>query len=403
MPPRPLSIATARRIALTSQGFSRRRPKGRVGLSHVRRVIHELGLLQIDYVNVLVPAHYFVLFSRLGPFDRALLDRIVFEHREFVEQWAHEASIVPMTTWPLLAHRREAFHHSRRFDAFRRKHQAYVDSVLEDVRARGPLSADDLEPPDGVARKLPGVWSRSVPRTVLDHHFGHGRVVASTRRANFMREFDLPDRVVPKKHLERTASKEESQRELLLQAARAHGISTAGDLADYWRMSMTETRCRLRELAERGALHEVAVHGWQEPAYLHPAAKRPRTVEACALVSPFDPVVWTRDRMARLFGFEYRLEIFVPKPKRRWGYYVLPFLLGDRLVARVDLKAERARGRLDVLASHLEDGVDAETVAAALAPELRLLADWLGLESVRVERRGGFARTLGSAVRAAEC
>ena len=187
MPPRPLSIAAARRIALSAQGLTRRRPKGRVGLSHVRRVIHELGLLQIDYVNVLVPAHYFVLFSRLGPFDRALLDRLVFQRREFVEQWAHEASIVPMKTWPLLAHRREEFQRSKRFDAFRRKHQEYVDSVLEDVRARGPLSADDLEPPDGVARKSPGVWSRSVPRMVLDHHFGHGRVVASTRRPNFMR------------------------------------------------------------------------------------------------------------------------------------------------------------------------------------------------------------------------
>lgn len=400
MPPRSLSLDTARRIALAAQGMDRARPSGKVGLAQVRNVVRSLGLLQIDYVNVLVPAHYMVPFSRLGAYDRSLLDRLLFEKRDLVEQWAHEASILPMETWPLLAHRHAEFYRSKQFDAFKRKHPDYVDGVLDEVRERGPVHADDFDTPPGVARHVPGAWRRSIPRIVLEHHFGFGRLVASNRRPNFSREYDLPERVVPQAHLRQTVPKEEAQRQLLLQAARAQGISSAGDLADYWRLPMAQARPRLDELVERGELREVEVEGWRGPGYLHPKARTPRKIGGSSLLSPFDPVVWTRDRLARLYGFDFVLEIFVPPAKRKWGYYVVPFLYGDRLAARVDLKAQRADKRLDVLAAYLEPHADAEPVAAALAEELRTFAGWLGLESVRVARRGNFARVLGPAVRA---
>lgn len=401
--PTSVSRSAARRIALAAQGFGRPRPAGRVGLPHVRRIVRQLGLLQIDYVNVLVPAQYLVLFSRLGAYDRALLDRLLFERRELVEQWAHEASIVPTETWPLLAHRRESFRGSKRFDAFEREHGGYVDGVLAEVRRRGPVTADDFDTPPGVARHVTGAWRRSVPRIVLEHHFGHGRLVACNRRPNFMREYDLPERAIAAEHLGRRTTKEDAQRTLLERAAAAHGISSAGDLADYWRMPMSEARPRIAELEEEGILRRVEVEGWRTPAYLHRETKRPREIRACSLLSPFDPLVWTRNRLPRLFDFEYVLEIFVPGPKRRWGYYVLPFLLGDRLAARVDLKAQRRAGRLDVLGAWLEDDVDADTVAEALAGELVHLAAWLGLEQIRVARRGDFAKTLGPAVRRRTC
>ena len=398
-----VSRSTARRIALAAQGFGRPRPAGRIGLPHVRRIVRQLGLLQIDYVNVLVPAQYLVLFSRLGPYDRALLDRLLFERRELVEQWAHEASIVPVETWPLLAHRRESFRGSKRFDAFQRKHASYVDAVLAEVRRRGPVTADDFDTPPGVARHVTGAWRRSVPRIVLEHHFGHGRLVACNRRANFMREYDLPERVVPADHYERRATKEEAQRALLERAARAHGVASASDLADYWRMPMSEARPRITELEEEGTLRRVEVERWRTAAYLHRETKRPREMRGCTLLSPFDPLVWTRPRLPRLFDFEYLLEIFVPRAKRRWGYYVLPFLCGDRLAARVDLKAQRRAGRLDVLGAWLEEDVEADTVAGSLAGELVHLATWLGLEEIRVARRGSFARVLGPAVRRRTC
>jgi uncharacterized protein YcaQ len=240
---------------------------------------------------------------------------------------------------------------------FFQKNAAYVDSVIELIRARGPLGADDLPDPEGAARRIPGSWIGTVPRMVLEAHFGRGRLAVTERRSNFSRAYDLAERRLPALHYERRPAYEESLRELLLLAARAHGIGTAADLADYYRMPVREARRPLAELLAAGELREVAVEGWREPAYLHARAERPRRVEASALLSPFDPVVWYRPRTARLFGFDYRLEIFLPREKRRWGYYVLPFLLGDRLVARVDLKSDRARRRLCVLAAHLEDRV----------------------------------------------
>lgn len=399
MPTADLSIAEARRIALAAQGFDRPRPAVKVQASHLRRVIRQLGLLQIDYVNVLLPAQYQVPFSRLGPYDRATLDRLVYRRREFTEQWAHEASIVPMEAWPLLHHRREAFRiRPWGFDKFIEQNPGYVAMVLEEIRRRGPLSADDLPDPEGIARRIPGAWHSSVPRAVMEAHFARGLLAVAARRANFAREYELAERLIPPQHHGRAVAREEAQRELLRQAARAHGVATAGDLADYFRMPISQARPCIAELVESAEVREVAVEGWREKAYLHRDAAAPSRIEAAALLSPFDPVVWYRSRAARLFDFDYRIEIWVPKPQRRWGYYVLPFLLGDRLVARVDLKADRTERKLQVLAAYLEPHAQPAVVADALARELMLLARWLDLGSVTVARRRGFAEQLRSAL-----
>ena len=350
---------------------------------------------------MLGPAHYHVLFSRLGPYDRALLDDLVYRRRELTEQWAHEASVLPMERWPLLRHRRETFRlRPHGFETFLARHPEYASHVFEQVRARGPLAADDLDGPVGTSTRIPGAWFGSVPRATLEAHFARGRLAVARRRPNFVREFDLAERIIPPEHYERRVRRDEAERELLRLAARAHGIGTASDLADYHRMPMRDVRPRLAELVERGDLRPVRVESWTDTAYLHPEASRPRRIGAAALLSPFDPVVWNRARVARLFGFDYRVEIFVPKAKRRWGHYVLPFLMGDRLVARVDLKADRPARRLHVLAAYLEPENHPAKVARTLATELRTLATWSRLDTVAVGRRGSLARALAAAVRA---
>jgi uncharacterized protein YcaQ len=235
---------------------------------------------------------------------------------------------------------------------------------------------------------------------VLEAHFGQGALAVSERRSNFARVYDLAERVLPPEHYRCEVTREEAQRELLRLAARAHGLGTAADLADYYRMPIRQARERIAELVEAGELREVQVEGWRETAYLHPEARLPRRIDASALLSPFDPVVWYRPRAARLFGFDYRIEIFVPQSQRKWGCYVLPFLLGDRLVARVDLKAARNTRRLLVLAAYIERDAKPGVVANALAAELKTMAAWLGLETIAVERRGNFTRPLAAAIRA---
>jgi uncharacterized protein YcaQ len=400
MPVDDLSLADARRIALASQGFDRPRPTGRPGIARLRETIRRLALVQIDYVNVLTPSHYQVLYSRLGPYDTRLLHDLLFRRREFTEQWAHEASIVPVETWPLLRHRMET-HRVRpyHFAGMLAQMKPYAESVLREVRTRGPLTADELSPPDGPFKRIEGSWFGSIPRAVLEAYFGRGVLAVAERKPNFARAYDLAERVVPPEHHGRAVGREEAQRQLLSQAARAHGVAAATDLADYFRMKQAEARPRLAELVEAGVLREVRVEGWRTPAYLHADAALPTKIDARALLSPFDPVVWYRPRTARLFEFDFRFEIFVPSEKRRWGVYVLPFLMADRLVARVDLKADRAGRCLQVLAAFVESHADPEHVASNLATELRTLASWLGLDSVSVGRRGGLARHLAAAVR----
>jgi uncharacterized protein YcaQ len=346
-------------------------------------VIVRLGLLQLDFVNVVCPAHYQVLFSRLGPYDTSLLDRLAYRRRELTEQWAHEASLVPAALWPHLAHRREARPiRPRGFDALLARHPGYVELVLEEIDRRGPLAAEDLHVPDGVDRHLDGSWLGTVPQALLEHLFGRGVLAVAARRASMARAFDRSERLIPPEHHTRTVSREEAQRELVRIAARSHGVATAADLADYFRLRVGEAQPRIAELVESGELREVTVEGWRGPAYLHAEARLPRRIDAVSLISPFDPLVWTRKRTERLFGFDYRFEIFIPRAQRRWGCYVLPFLHGDRLVARVDLKADRADGRLLALATHYEPGADRAEVEPTLTAGLETMAGWLGLETL---------------------
>jgi uncharacterized protein YcaQ len=394
--PERLSLPAARRIALAAQGFARPRPTAPVDAGHLRRLIERLGLLQLDFVTVLVPSHYMVPFSRLGPYDRGRLDRLA-NGRAFTEQWAHEASVVPVDAWPLLAHRRAAFRcRPDGFERFLAEQPAYVERVLDEVRRRGALSAEDLPDPEAGPTGLEHSWFKSVQRAVLETFFGRGELAVPGRRG-FVRRYDLAERVVPAEHYERRVEPDEAQRELLRRSARALGVGTAADLADVFRMPVGAAKPRLAELVAAGELALVQVDGWRETAYLDPAARRPRRVRATALLSPFDPLIWFRPRTARLFAFDFRFEIFVPPEKRRWGAYVLPFLLGDRLVARVDLKSDRAAGALRVLGAWREPWADPAAVAPPLAAELRTLAAWLGLADLTVADRGELAAELRAA------
>ena len=394
-----MSIEEARRIALAAQGLDRPRPDGTPDIRHIRRVINELGVLQLDFVNVLVPAHYLVVFSRLGPYERKRFDRLVYGRGEFTEQWAHEASVVPADCWPLLAHRRAAFRPYRNSPIRKLPdHQEYLQQALQIVRDQGPVTGRDLPPAASPKRKA-GDWHRSVQRSALEYHFGFGNVAVAGRLPNFQRQYDLPERVIDADIYRREVPRDAAQRTLLRQAARALGIATLADLADYYRMTASEARERVSELVEEGELIELSVEGWPATAYLSADARLPRSVNCRAVLSPFDPLVWYRPRAERLFDFHYRIEIYVPGHRRKWGYYVLPFLLDDTIVARVDLKADRATGRLLVLAAHPEDGIDLSRCTHELAQELESLACWLGLGAVSVGRKGRLARALAAEVK----
>lgn len=391
---RKISISQARRIALAAQGFDRGRPNRAVSLADIRRVILKLGLLQLDYVNVLVPAHFLVVYSRLGAYEKRKLHELVYRKGEFTEQWAHEASIVPISHWPLLEHRRKDFRPWPNSAIMKFKGRSkYLTQVIETIKVKGPITTQDLPPVRGPKRKA-GDWHRSVPRSALEYHFGYGAVAVADRLQNFQRVYDLPERLIGANHRSTPHSREEAQRELLRLAAQSCGVATGKDLADYYRMSPRDAAPRIAELKEAGAIHEVSVEGWEEPAYLSSSARIPRKISSAALLSPFDPVVWFRPRAERLFDFHYRIEIYVPADKRKWGYYVLPFLLDERIVARVDLKAERREKQLLVLACHAEEDIDSARAVEKLAHELLSLADWLGLERIKVSRRGVFARRL---------
>jgi uncharacterized protein len=385
--PRPerLSAAAARRVALAAQGFHGGRPGGKLSPAMLSRQIERLGLIQIDSVSAVVRSHYLPLFSRLGPYPRPQLDEMAYagRRRRLFEYWGHEASLLPVQAQPLLRWRMERAREGQGIYGglarFARERAAFVEAVLAEVRARGPLAAGDLA--DG-GRGEGGWWGWSDGKLALEFLFWAGLVTTATRRG-FERIYDLPERALPKAVLAAaTPSPEAAQRELLRRAARALGVATARDLRDYFRLDATEVPTRIAELAEAGELVPVAVEGWTQPAWLDPAARIPRRVEARALLSPFDSLIWERARTERIFGFRYRLEIYTPAHRRTHGYYVLPLLLGERLVARVDLRSDRDAGRLRLLALHLEPEADRRTVMGPLMEELHLLADWLGLEGV---------------------
>lgn len=382
-----LSADAARRIALAASGFGIGRPETANG-RHIQRCIERLRLLQIDSVNVLVRAHYLPLFSRLGNFDRSMLDRSAWgrrSERRLFEFWAHEASLLPLDIQPLLRWRMQRMANDDgngkgKLRTFRRANKAFIDEVRREISDRGPLAASELSN-GGPARGA--WWGWSDGKLAVEWLFFAGEVTTATRRGTFERVYDLTERVLPAaiRSLP-TPSEKDAHRELLRLSARALGVATEYDLRDYFRLGVAETKACLAELVESGDLLPVTVEGWDRPAYLDPQARQPRRIDARALLAPFDPLVWERDRTHRIFDFFYRIEIYTPLAKRTYGYYVLPFLLGDRLVGRVDLKADRMNSRLLVHAVHVEDGVDRRKIEGPLREELRLMADWLGLERV---------------------
>src|SRR5215213_2472621 len=396
-----LSAAQARRIALAAQGFADPPPAGAPNGWAVRRLIDRVGLVQIDSVNVLQRAHYLPLFSRAGPYDTALLDRAAhYAPRRLFEYWGHEASLLPVALQPALRWRMDRAAHEAwgGIRRIQRERPELVAQVLDEVRERGPVAASEVLEHERPKRTGPW-WDWSDVKRAFEWLFWSGQIT-SARRRGFERLYDLPERVLPADVIATpTPTIEDAQRELVRIAARSLGVASERDLRDYFRLDLADARARVAELEEAGELVPVEVEGWTAPAYLDPAARMPRKVEACALVGPFDSLIWERSRVERLFGFRYRIEIYVPAPKRVHGYYVLPFLLGDRLVGRVDLKADRAAGTLVVRAAHGEPDAPRGT-ASALSGELRAMAGWLGFERVKVERRGGLAKGLKNALRA---
>lgn len=378
-----LSLPAARRIALAAQGFGAAKPPA-PGAADLRRTIDRLALHQIDSVNVLARAHYLPAFSRLGPYDSALIDRAAWGRkgeRRLFEYWAHEASLLPLALHPFLrwrmarAERGEAGWKSMR--AFAGERRAEAEAVLARLRAEGPMAASDFE--HGKSRS--GWWEWGATKRTLEYLFFAGRITTATRRGSFERVYDLTERVIPKAILALpTPDEPEAHRHLIALAARALGVATATDLRDYFRLAPEATRTAIAALVEDGVLRPVEVQGWRHPAYLHAEARRPRRIETQALLAPFDPLIWERARTERLFDFHYRIEIYTPAHKRVHGYYVLPFLMDEALVARVDLKADRQAGGLIARKVTLEPGAPPET-RERLAAELAAMAAWLGLEA----------------------
>ncbi|MCY3761913.1 MAG: winged helix DNA-binding domain-containing protein [Gemmatimonadetes bacterium] len=390
-----LSNREARRIALAAQGFADRPPAGRVDSRHFDRLFDRVGIVQLDSVNVAVRTHYMPAFSRLGPYPQDRFDGYAYGKRRLFEGWGHEASLLPVEQFPLLRHRMEEVR-SRAMHSFARERGDYVEAIYREVAGRGPLAVSDLEDP-GRNRNRPW-WGRSDGKLALEWLFATGRL-AAMRRGNFVRVYDLVERVIPPRLLAAPSPPEQdAQRGLLRLAGRALGVGTLADLADYYRIRTPQAQPRVRELVEEGELAEVRVEGWSRPAYLHRDARIPRQVRARALLSPFDSLIWFRDRTERLFDFRYRIEIYVPAPQRRYGYYVFPFLTGEVLAGRVDLKADRANRVLLVRGAYLETGCEAGEVAAGLAVELKSMAAWLGLSEMIVEGRGSLAGPLRRAV-----
>lgn len=400
-----LSLAEARRVALAAQQFvpAVATPKRAPAIG---KIVRRLGAVQIDSVNVLVRSHYLPLYSRCGPYAVELLDRAAYENgaRALFEYWGHEASLLPVELYPLLRWRMERARSGegtwRRLRRYATEHKPLVTAALAQIRERGPLGASELA---DSGKSQGNWWGWSQGKEILEWLFWIGEVTTARRR-NFERLYDLTERVLPE-HV-RTAGvppKEQAQRELMALAAGALGVATARDLRDYFRLPVEDAALRVDELVEEGTLQPIAVEGWKQQAYLHASAECPRKVHVSALLSPFDSLIWERQRTERLFGFHFRLEIYTPIHKRQHGYYVLPFLLGERLVGRVDLKSNRQRARLEVRGGSVEEGVRVDRVVEPLARELGQLARWLGLERFEAtSRRGELMRALRAAAKKPE-
>ena len=384
-------------MALAAQGLIFPDRTKRANWAKISRVIRQINLLQIDSVNVLVRSHYLPVYSRLGAYPNATLDARAFSNRKraLFECWAHEASLLPLGLHPFMRWRMDRARAGQgiygSMNRFATEERSYVKSVLDFVTRNGSTAVSDL--PDA-GKGAGGWWGWSKGKMALECLFDQGLVTTATRQS-FERIYDLPERVIPAQILNLpTPHEAESFRHLLDLSGRALGVATEFDLRDYFRLPVAETKQALAELVENATLIPVAVEGWKQQAFRHRDAKLPRMAGGVALLSPFDPLVWDRKRAERLFNFHYRIEIYTPAPKRKFGYYVLPFLHGDRFAARVCLKADRQSGVLRANAIHLEQHANMEETAGALATELHLMAGWLGLTSVQAGSRGNLAHAL---------
>lgn len=395
-----LTRAQARRIAVAAQGFHEPRAGGPVTRGHLKRLIARIQVLQLDSVSVAVRAHYAPVFSRLGPYDRDLVDRAAWSHsarspRLLVEYWAHEAALMSVEDWPLLRWRMREYADGRWGKEIVRKNARLAQDIVAAVAELGPSTAGQIEAhleaePRG--RKGPW-WDRSDTKWVAEALFASG-VLTTATRVGFARHYDLTERVLPPEVMAREIGDEDAVRQLALRAATALGIATEADIRDYFRLPAAPVKPAIAALVSTGELARVEVDGWSSPAYLTVGQKIPRRDQGTALLCPFDPLIFFRPRVERLFDFHYRIEIYVPAAKRQYGYYVWPFLLDGELVARVDLKADRTSGALQVLGAFSEHGRDRTRVAAALAAELVTMAGWLGLPDVTIGTRGDLASAL---------
>jgi uncharacterized protein len=401
-----LSAAEARRLALDSLGFGVKKPV-RAGATHVRATVARLSAIQIDSVNVLARAHYLPTFSRYGPYPTSALDTMVHSRRELFEYWGHAACFLPIDLYPLMRWRME--NQCAAWVGVSAKQKRFIEAVYKEVADRGPIAAGELS----IGGKSTGPWwGWSEGKRAMELLFRQGRVAVAGRR-HFERLYDIPERVIPSAILRADGlSPADAKKGLIVRATRAMGVGTAKDIAQYFhidawwdrlslngRRAPAQTGVLFDELVEDGRLERVRVHGWKTPAFIVSSARIPRSIDARAIVSPFDPILWERKWTKAVFDFDYQIEIYVPGPKRIYGYYVLPFLFGDRFAARVDLKADRKASTLIAHASYVERGVDARRVAGALADELRSMAAWLSLESFTVHAKGTLAAALKRALR----
>ena len=392
-----LTKLEARRIALHAQGFQNQNRDTKKNWSAIASTIKDLQLLQIDSVNVLVRSHYLPLFSRIGNYDRISLDKRTLEatNRHVFECWAHEASLVPMELHPLMRWRMDRARAGngtyRSMNQFAKDEKAFMKKTVEHIRKNGPMGASSIP---GSGKGEGGWWGWSKGKMTMETLFDQG-LVTTHRRDKFERIYDVPERVIPSEVLNAaTPSEAETFRTLISLSAQALGIATEFDLRDYFRLPIAETKTAITECVENGDLVPVKVDGWTKPTYIHKSTKLPRKAGGTALLSPFDPLCWERDRTERLFNFHYRIEIYTPQPKRKFGYYVLPFLNGEDISGRVCLKADRETGTLRANAIHHEEMVDPQETAKAMAGELVKMAAWLGLPNVEVKKCGNLALPL---------
>ena len=401
--PDSLSLGQARRIAIKAQRADPGTARGVANRTDLRKLFDKLGVLQIDSVNILARAHTLPAFSRLGDYDLADLDHLAYggKRRKLFEYWGHAASLMPVHLQPLFRWRMKEAEEGKRIYAglsrFAKANRSLIQDLRREIEQRGPSAVGDF---DAHENRKGGWWGWSDAKSALEWLFWTGQLTTSKRGPTFERIYDIPERVLPPAVLNSpTPDDADAKRSLIEHSALALGVGTEVCLRDYFRLDPVSSRNAIRELVESGTLHEVQVDGWKKPAYTHVKTPCPRKVDACSLLGPFDPLIWHRDRAEFLFGARIKLEIYTPKPKRKYGYYVLPFLFGDRIVARVDLKADRDAKVLQILSTHGEPGIPVDSYIPALADELRLMARWLALEHIEAARVGDSAEALRQALR----